>query len=193
MKKIKDNITEEQFKLLISSLKGNDTIRVNRRDRLIKQFNLLYYLGIRVNETTQFTNNMINELLNNKKLIIKSHKQHSEKNVYLSDNGVKQLKKIFTDIPSNDNYVFTSERGTNNQMNPLSIVRDVNTYLKTVFGKNTRITSHSFRQTLISNMSSKGINVKIIQNLIGHKSINTTYRYIKTSETDLLSSLELVR
>jgi len=102
---------------------------------------------------------------------------------------------VFANTQSDDNYVFVSERGKSKTsvMNPISVIRDINSYLKDVFGQDTRITSHSFRQTLISNLATAGVNTKIIQNLIGHKSINTTYRYIKTTEVDIMKSLEMVR
>lgn len=192
--KIKENISEQQYKLLLSSLRGNTSMRKVRKERLLKIFVILYNLGIRVNEVSQFTNNMLNELLDNSKLIIESHKQGSEKIVYLTQNSKKSIKKVFDDIPYNNDYVFVSERGSKRDvMEPSSMIRDVNTYLKSVFGSNTRLTSHSFRQTLISNLATSGINTKIIQNLIGHKSINTTYRYITTSEADLTTALESVR
>jgi len=192
--KIKENITEQQYKLLLSSLRGNTSMRKVRKERLLKIFVILYNLGIRVNEVSQFTNNMLNELLDNGKLIIESHKQGSEKIVYLTAKSKKEIKKIFEDIPHNNNYIFVSERGSKgNTLEPSSMIRDVNSYIKSIFGSNTRLTSHSFRQTLISNLATSGINTKIIQNLIGHKSINTTYRYITTSEADLTSALESVR
>ena len=192
--KIKENVTEQQYKLLLSSLRGNTSMRKVRKERLLKIFVILYNLGIRVNEVSQFTNNMLNELLDNGKLIIESHKQGSEKIVYLTAKSKKEIKKIFDDIPHNNNYIFVSERGSKRDtLEPSSMIRDVNSYIKSIFGSNTRLTSHSFRQTLISNLATSGINTKIIQNLIGHKSINTTYRYITTSEADLTSALESVR
>lgn len=192
--KIKENITEQQYKLLLSSLRGNTSMRKVRKERLLKIFVILYNLGIRVNEVSQFTNNMLNELLDNGKLIIESHKQGSEKIVYLTAKSKKEIKKIFEDVPHNNNYIFVSERGSKRDtLEPSSMIRDVNSYIKSIFGSNTRLTSHSFRQTLISNLATSGINTKIIQNLIGHKSINTTYRYITTSEADLTSALESVR
>ena len=195
MTKIKENITDKQFKLLMATLKGDESIRAARKERLLKTFTVLYYLGIRVNETTQFTNKTITELLKKRKTVIRSHKQNSEKYIYLTDEGYKAFIKIFTDFQNEDDFVFVSERGKNKSsvMNPISVIRDVNTYLKYVFGADTRITSHSFRQTLISNLATAGVNTKIIQNLIGHKSINTTYRYIKTTEIDIMKSLETVR
>jgi len=194
IKKVKDNITPSQYKLLISSLKGNDNIRENRKERLLRVFVLLYNLGIRVNELSQFTYNKLNDLLDNGKTIITSHKQGSEKYIYITENGKKEIIKIFDSIPYSNDYIFVSERGNKkNTLNPISMIADVNKYLKFVFGANTRISSHSFRQTLISNLATNGVNTKIIQNLIGHKSINTTYRYIKTTETDIMKSLEMVR
>lgn len=192
--KIKENISDQQYKLILSSLRGNTSMRKVRKERLLKTFVILYNLGIRVNEVSQFTNNMLHELLDNGKLIIESHKQGSEKIVYLTQNSKKEIKKVFDEIPQNNNYVFVSERGSKKStMEPSSMIRDVNSYLKSIFGSNTRLTSHSFRQTLISNLATSGINTKIIQNLIGHKSINTTYRYITTSEADLTNALESVR
>jgi len=93
--KIKENISENQYKLLLSSLRGNTSMRKVRKERLLKIFVILYNLGIRVNEVSQFTNNMLNELLNNGKLIIESHKQGSEKIVYLTQNSKKRDKKSF--------------------------------------------------------------------------------------------------
>jgi len=192
--KIKENISEQQYKLLISSLRGSQSIRKTRKDRLLKLFVILYNLGIRVNETAQFTNNMMNELLDNGKLIIESHKQGSEKVVYVTETAKKEIKKIFGDIPNDNKKVFVSERGSKSTpLEPTAMIRDVNNYLKSVFGSDTRLTSHSFRQTLISNLAMNGVNTKVIQNLVGHKSINTTYRYIKSSEADIMAALETAR
>jgi len=192
--KIKENISEQQYKLLLSSLRGNQRIRKTRKNRLLKLFVILYNLGIRVNETAQFTNNMMNELLDNGKLIIESHKQGSEKVVYVTEKAKREIKKIFGDIPNDNKKVFVSERGSKSTpLEPTAMIRDVNNYLKSVFGSDTRITSHSFRQTLISNLAINGVNTKVIQNLVGHKSINTTYKYIKSSEADIMAALETAR
>jgi len=194
MKKIKENITYKQYQLLMSSLRGDKSIRELRRQRLLKAFVLLYNLGLRVNELNQFTNSHILELLKNKKLIIKAHKQKTEKFVYITENAKNEILKVFGQVENNDNFVFVSERGNKKtNLTPISMIRDINNYLKFVFGEDTRITSHSFRQTLITNLAINGINTKVIQNIIGHKNINTTYRYIKTTETELFAALETIR
>lgn len=191
--KVKDNISKTEFKHLINYLKADTDLRESRRSRLEKIFNLLYVTGLRVNETTQITNNKLIELLTTRKTKVIAHKQKLEKVIYITENGQKQLSKVFIDIEANNSHLLTSERGNKkDSLSTNSVIRDINSYLKKVF-PNKNITSHSFRQTLITELAQKNINTKVIQTLIGHKDISTTYRYIKPSEEDILSSLDLVR
>ncbi len=191
--RIKDNITKTEFTHLLNYIEADSTLRTNRKDRLLKVINLLYITGLRVNETTQLTNNKLLELLNTKSIKVIAHKQALEKKIFITESGVKQLKKYFVGTESNDNYLFVSERGTKRTaLATNSVIRDINTYLKKVF-INKNITTHSFRQSLITELAQANINTKIIQTLIGHKDISTTYNYIKVAEKDILTSLDLVR
>lgn len=193
MKRIKQNITKKHFEKLMTHLKSDTDIREIRKTRLMKLFNLLYYTGIRINESTQFTNNMMLKLLEDKKLIIKAHKQKEEKYIFLTDNSRKMLKKVFKDLKDNDELIFTSERANKKSaMEISSVIRDANSYLKRVF-TGEYITSHSFRQTLITDLAKSNINTKVIQQLVHHKSISSTYRYMKFDEHDLTASLEHIR
>ena len=159
---------------------------------LFYSLTLLYYTGLRVNETTQFTDTMLLELINNKTLIVETHKTKTERVLYITDNGQKYLRKVFVDLYKTDTKLIQSERCTR-ELSTNSVTRDVNSYLKIVFGKDTRITTHSFRQTLITLLSESGVNTKVIQTLIGHKSVNSTLRYIKPSSETVLNSLNGVR
>ncbi len=193
MKRIKQNITKKHFDRLMSHLKADLDIREARRERLIKLFSLLYYTGIRINESTQLTNKMMTKFLEEKKLIIKAHKQDEEKYIYLTKNSRKMLKKYFKDIEDNDNLIFVSERA--NKKAPMeisSVIRDANSYLRRVF-TDEYITSHSFRQSLITDLAKSNVNTKVIQQLVHHKSISSTYRYMKFDEKDLTASLENIR
>jgi site-specific recombinase XerD len=192
--KIKNNISEVEFRKLISHLKGDENIRTNRKDRLLSVFHILYFTGMRINELSQMTNNMLLELIETKKLIVKTHKTKNERVLYITDNGQKVLKKVFRYIDANNQLLIRSERGNKNSaLESPSLIRDANTYIKKVFGEDSRITSHSFRQTLITELAMSGVNTKIIQSLIGHKSISSTYRYIKPSEMDIMNCLQGVR
>jgi integrase/recombinase XerD len=83
--------------------------------------------------------------------------------------------------------LFVSKWGK--QMSPNSLVQ--------VFGKFYRAaglanaSSHSGRRTMITSMASKGISVRVIAAISGHKNISTTQRYIEVGEHQLRAALEL--
>ena len=52
-------------------------------------------------------------------------------------------------------------------------------------------TSHSGRRTLITNLANKGISVKVLAEIAGHSSIQTTSRYISVNDELMRSAIEL--
>lgn len=191
--KIKDNISKKQYKHLLAYLKA-DEISNFRKERLLRVFTILYHTGLRANETSQITYLKIKELIETKTTTVIAHKQSLEKRLYITDTAVKELKEIFKDKDLNsDLYIITSIRSNKNTvLNVNSLIGDVNSYLVKVFPNN-RITSHSFRQSIITELAEANINTKVIQSLIGHKSISSTYRYIKPSQEAIANSIDLVR
>lgn len=188
--KIKENISKEDYVYLMKTIERDSCIRNTRKIRLTYIFALLYNLGLRVNEVTQLTNKMINDLIKNKSLIITTKKTKSERKLFINESSRKELQEIFKNLDNTDTYIIKSERGT--MLHNRSIIQDVNSYLKKVFGDDTRITSHSFRQSLITELAVKNVNTKIIQEYIGHKNISTTLRYVKPSEENIIDSLEML-
>lgn len=55
-----------------------------------------------------------------------------------------------------------------------------------------RATSHSGRRTFITTLAHKGVNVRVLAELAGHRSIATTQRYIELNENVLRAAVELV-
>lgn len=51
--------------------------------------------------------------------------------------------------------------------------------------------SHSGRRTFITNLASKGVSVRVLMNLAGHRSIATTQAYIDINDNMLRSAVEL--
>ena len=52
-------------------------------------------------------------------------------------------------------------------------------------------TSHSGRRTLITNLANKGISVKVLAEIAGHSSIQTTARYISVNDELMRTAIEL--
>jgi integrase/recombinase XerD len=55
-----------------------------------------------------------------------------------------------------------------------------------------RATSHSTRRTFITTLAHKGVNVRVLAALAGHKSIATTQRYIELNENVLRAAVEMI-
>ena len=193
IKLLKDNISELEFNHLLTYTKSDKDIREERRTRLLRIFSILWVTGLRVNETVQLTNSKMLELITIGQTKVVAHKQKKEKIIYATKKGIKLLKNVFSDVNDSERFLLTTERASKtDKLQTNSVIRDVNTYLKKVFPHKT-LTSHSFRQSLITELANKGINVKTIAELISHSDISTTYRYIKPSQVDIKNSLELVR
>jgi integrase/recombinase XerD len=52
--------------------------------------------------------------------------------------------------------------------------------------------SHSGRRTFITNLANKGVSVRVLASLAGHKSINTTQIYIETNDEIKRNAVELI-
>ena len=53
-------------------------------------------------------------------------------------------------------------------------------------------TSHSGRRTLLTELSSKGVGVRVLAEMAGHASIQTTQRYIDVSDEQMRCAAELI-
>ena len=184
MKRIKDNIEKKDFRFLINFLEADENIRASRKNRLQKIFTLLYTTGIRLNEVQELTEDKLIELIETGKTKIIASKQKKEKFIYLSVPDRKLVQKHFNEERG---FSLLSER--KNKFHSIALINDVNSYLKKVF-PNKNITSHSFRQTLITELAHKSINPSTIQHLVGHKDVKTTLGYIKVSEENIFNALE---
>jgi integrase/recombinase XerD len=56
----------------------------------------------------------------------------------------------------------------------------------------TGATSHSGRRTFITKLADKGVGVRVLMALAGHKSIATTQRYIELNPTIMKAAVELI-
>ncbi len=55
-----------------------------------------------------------------------------------------------------------------------------------------RATSHSTRRTFITTLAHKGVNVRVLAALAGHKSISTTQKYIELNDNVLRAAVEII-
>ena len=53
-------------------------------------------------------------------------------------------------------------------------------------------TSHSGRKTWLTELSSKGVGVRVLAKMAGHASIKTTQRYIDVNDAQMRNAAELI-
>ena len=191
VKRIKESITQLEYKKLMNSVRGDDTIRKTTQQNLLRTFCILYFTGLRLNELQQMRLSHIKELLeeDSSKLILPKTK--SERKLFAGDEFKKQINKLFTIDDTTDLEVRVITKGSvksgRTGINHDVFIKQVNSKMKEILGNG--YTSHSFRQGLITEMGSKQINTKIISKFIGHSDVKTTMRYINPTDEDLKKAM----
>ena len=190
-KRIKESVTELEYKKLMSAVRGDESIRANTRDNLLRAFTILYFTGLRLNELQEMNLSHIKELLEDGETKLLLPKTKSERKLFAGDEFKKQLKKLFVFETDTDLQIKVIAKGSNHSkrtgIHPLTFIAQVNDVMKSILGAG--YTSHSFRQGLISEMASKGINAKIISKFIGHSDVKTTMGYIKPTDDDVKGAM----
>ncbi len=189
-KKIKENITEVEYKKLMSFVRGNETLRLNTKQNLLRTFTILFFTGLRLNEVQELKIIDIKNLLENGNVKIDISKTSTQRKLYLTNSFQKELLKLFDfKIEDDDNRIISkgSNKNKKTSINKIVFIQQVNKIIKEILGEG--FSSHSFRQGLITEMGSKSINIKIISQFVGHKNISTTMGYIKPTDEQIKEAL----
>lgn len=191
LKRIKESVTEIEYKKLMSAIRGDESLRPNTKDNLLRAFTILYFTGLRLNELQQMKLLHIKELLDTGETKLLLPKTKSERKLFAGDEFQKQLKKLLSITTDTDLQIKVISKGSSQNkregIHPLTFIAQVNEVMKSILGDG--YTSHSFRQGLITEMGAKGINTKIISKFIGHSDVKTTMGYIKPTDEDVKGAM----
>ena len=184
-------LTEKQVKQLLSSTKMT---RHSTRNRLIVI--LSYYVGLRSCEICSLTVGDVLDGEGNIKdtVILKSHQTKGKKShsVYLSESVKDEIRKYFSEysylITLKQSSLLQSQKGGGFTSQTLQNLFK-NLYKSIGLGD---CSSHSGRRTFITQLSEKGVSVRVIQELARHSDLSTTQRYIDVSVDKLKNAVSLV-
>ena len=189
-KRIKENITEVEYKKLMSFTRGNETLRNNTKLNLLRTFTILFFTGLRLNEVQELKIINIKNLIENKNVKIDISKTSTQRKLYLTNSFQKELLKLFdfrNELDDNKIISKGSDKNKRTSINKIVFIQQVNKTIKEILGEG--FSSHSFRQGLITEMGSKSINIKIISQFVGHKNVSTTMGYMKPTDEQILNNL----
>lgn len=116
IKRIKENITEAEYKKLMTFVRGNETFRENTKLNLLRTFTILYFTGLRLNEVQELKIIDIKNLLQNESIKINISKTSTERKLYLSNAFQKELIKIFDLKNENDDHKIITKGANKNKI-----------------------------------------------------------------------------
>lgn len=158
--------------------------RNNPRDLAILQTFL--QTGIRVGELCNLTLEDID--LEARVLIVRQGKGAADRSIPLTEKAVEALKTYLDIRPqTNTRAVFLSKHNT-----PLD-VRSVNYMVKKYVKKagiKKSISVHTLRHTCATHKADKGMSLTDLQAILGHRRLETTYKYLHLAKTSLRDQME---
>lgn len=185
-KKLPEILSVNEIEALFDSFKPATTKEY--RDKCIME--LLYSSGIRVSELTGLNVRDVDVFSKTIKVLGKGRK---ERIAFISDRAIKSLmdylnvrREILIENNSNSEALFLSikgkEKGTRlDSTTVYSIVRKYSQVI--VSGK--KISPHTFRHSFATHIMNNGADIRLVQELLGHKSISSTQIYAHVSKERL--------
>ena len=169
--KTPDCITEEELDKGISVMITHNG-RLMNSTKLKAFLHFLFYSGVRKQEVLNLHRKDFDFTNNTAKVLGKFDK---ERLVYFPKVTGKEIQEFFTGEPEKNN-AFNVSLG---QLN----------YMPRVLGKilGKKCYMHLFRHSGARNMSDKGIELPVLQRILGHASIQTTMIYLKPDQKTVLS------
>lgn len=176
-------------KILIYAYKNKDNSKTRKqyetklRDLLILE--LLFSTGMRVSEISHLEINAINLLNGTIRILGKGSK---ERIMCLTNDSIINLLNEYIEMnPNNQQYLFNNRLG--NRLSEQSIRNMINNYA-CVAGVTQHITPHMFRHTFATALHDEDVDIRYIQQLLGHSSISTTQIYTHISTNKIYEILE---
>lgn len=144
---------------------------------------LAYGAGLRVSEVTNLKIQDLN--FSEKTMHIRQAKGAKDRISIIPETIIEELKN-FAKKQQPSNYLFPSNRG--GKLTTRTLQKIFHTNLEAA-GITKNATFHSLRHSFATHLLEAGVNLRIIQELLGHQSIKTTQVYTRVS-TSLLSTIK---
>jgi site-specific recombinase XerD len=140
---------------------------------------LMYSSGLRISEVVSVKVEDFD--FENKLLRVQQGKGNKDRNTILSEKIVDVLQKYVKNKNVGD-YVFESQRGS--KLTNRSVQKSFSDALKKS-GLKKRASCHSLRHSFATHLLEDGTDIRYIQELLGHKNLETTQIYTKVANNNL--------
>jgi len=165
----KEALSEAEIAVILSVVK---------RTRERAMIGLLAYAGIRNEELCALKTDHVD--LANNTVFVSQGKGSKDRTVPITGDCSKLVMQYLSAFPRGDNeYLFTTLRAGESYTS--WALRRLIKKVALKAGIKKKISPHTFRHSLATNLSARGADIQTIQAILGHSSIQTTMMYISTS------------
>ncbi len=168
-------LSEEEVKKLL------DAARENPRDYAI--ISLLAYSGLRVSELCDLRIEDID--LKERIVYVHSGKGDKDRIVVVSQEAVDAVENYLSKREDSLEYLFSSQKSE--RITRVQVFRIVKKYAK-IAGIKKNVTPHVLRHTLATTLLKRGVDIRFIQQFLGHSSVATTQIYTHVND-ELMKSV----
>lgn len=186
--KLKSNPVQENGNISFITILAKLATPASLRDRAILY--LLYGTGLRVSELSNLNLQHID--LAQRIIHVESGKGNKDRMVPLPDLLVPILQEYlssYSDRPDRkDSALILNRNGT--RLTPRSIQRIVKKYKKLAGLDDKKLTPHTLRHAFATHLLSNEVDIRVIQELLGHASLSTTQLYTHVSLSHLRKSYD---
>lgn len=158
-----------------SNNKQQTKYKIKEQTRNIAIFETLFSTGIRVSELCSLKCSDIDFINGSIKVLGKGEK---ERVIQICQKEVLDVLKSYSELFNPTSFFFINR--LKRQISPQSVRLLVKKYVK-LANINKKITPHTFRHTFATLLLEEDVDIKYIQNLLGHSSITTTQLYTHVS------------
>ncbi len=151
---------------------------LNLRNKVL--IHLLAETGARLNELIHMKTSLLNLKLN--RILLEYTKCDSQRYVYFSDLTKELLIKYLNKVQPKEYLLINTL--TKEQIDKTSIYKTLDR-VKRHLNLTISISPHKWRHTLATNLLNNNVNIKNIQTVLGHSSLNTTQIYLHTVDQEV--------
>lgn len=152
--------------------------------RVYLLFIFTYATGVRLSE---LSNIKVNDIYNNELRVI--GKGNKERIIPISEYVTALVEEYVLTREFNSQYLFLNNRGDKITTRGISYIMSKEMD-KLAF--NFKVTPHTLRHTFASHLLSNGMDIKVIQEILGHSSLHTTQVYTHITKGELLDTYNRV-
>ena len=182
-KKLPEILTEDEMIRFLDELPGGSLSEI-RNKALIELF---YASGLRLSELTNLKKENVNF---RERLLRVLGKGNKERIVPFNRKAGEVLKEYIAlsdaEFKKSNEYIFLNYRGK--KISERGVEKIVKEVFKRISDSGKNVYPHLFRHSFATHLLQRGVDLRMIQELLGHSNLSTTEKYTTLNYSDLLKS-----